>query len=129
MDPKQENPEEFLDDIASLEEADDLENDDNAFALDELSEVIAERDEFRDRFMRAVADAENARKRADRDRREAENYGGSKLGRDMLSVFDNLQRAVETISPHRWARRLIRRCMKRCLRRRCRTQRLATLFR
>jgi molecular chaperone GrpE len=29
--------------------------------------------------MRALADAENARKRADKDRREAEQYGGSKL--------------------------------------------------
>ena len=39
--------------------------------------------------MRAIADAENARKRSDRDRREAENYGGSKLARDLLPVYDN----------------------------------------
>ena len=46
---------------------------------------------MRDRFMRALADAENARKRGERDRREAEQYGGSKLARDMLPVYDNLQ--------------------------------------
>ena len=51
--------------------------------------------EFRDRFMRALADAENARKRSDKDRREAENYGGSKLARDMLPVYDNMKRALE----------------------------------
>ncbi len=45
--------------------------------------------------MRALADAENSRKRADKERREAEQYGGSKLARDMLPVYDNLKRAVE----------------------------------
>ena len=45
--------------------------------------------------MRALADAENARKRGDKARREAENYGGSKLARDMLPVYDNMKRAIE----------------------------------
>ena len=62
---------------------------------DEIAALEAERDEFRDRFMRALAEAENARKRSDRDRREAEQYGGSKMARDMLPVFDNLKRALE----------------------------------
>lgn len=65
--------------------------------LDEVEQLRAERDEMRDRFLRALADAENARKRADRDRREAENYGGSKLARDLLPVFDNMKRAVAAI--------------------------------
>ena len=43
----------------------------------ELDTVRAERDAFQDKFMRALAEAENMRKRADKDRREAENYGGS----------------------------------------------------
>lgn len=60
--------------------------------------LTAERDEFKDRFMRAVADAENIRKRAERDRREAENYGGSKLARDLLPVYDNLHRALGAIA-------------------------------
>ncbi len=61
----------------------------------ELEDLRAERDEFKDRFMRALADAENSRKRSERDRREAEQYGGSKLARDMLPVFDNMSRALE----------------------------------
>lgn len=68
----------------------------------EEAEIVAlkvERDELRDRFMRALADAENSRKRADRDRREAEQYGGSKLARDLLPVYDSMKRAVETIKP------------------------------
>jgi molecular chaperone GrpE len=64
--------------------------------LDDVETLRAERDDMRDRFMRALADAENSRKRSDRDRREAEQYGGSKLSRDILPVFDNLKRAVES---------------------------------
>jgi len=62
---------------------------------DEIERLKAERDDMRDRFMRALADAENARKRGERDRREAEQYGGSKLARDMLPVYDALRRALE----------------------------------
>ena len=64
----------------------------------ELERLRAERDELRDRFMRALADAENARKRGDKARREAEQYGGAKLSRDLLPVFDNLKRAVGTVT-------------------------------
>ncbi|MEL7460435.1 MAG: nucleotide exchange factor GrpE [Pseudomonadota bacterium] len=63
-----------------------------------IEKLTAERDDMRDRFMRALADAENTRKRGERDRREAEQYGGAKLSRDMLPVFDNLKRALETIT-------------------------------
>ncbi len=91
------NKEEFLDDIESLEaELDRIEEDDEAQEVDELEQMCAERDEFKDRFMRALADAENSRKRSDRDRREAEQYGGSKLARDMLPVYDNMKRALES---------------------------------
>lgn len=62
-----------------------------------IESLTAERDEFRNRFMRALADAENTRKRSERDRREAEQYGGSKLSRDILPVFDNLRRALDVV--------------------------------
>jgi molecular chaperone GrpE len=64
----------------------------------EIEALRAERDEYHDRFMRALADAENARKRGERDRREAEQYGGSRLCRDILPVYDNLQRALDAVS-------------------------------
>jgi molecular chaperone GrpE len=87
----------FLDDLANAEAEEFAEEmaeiDDEDLEIETLR---AERDELRDRFMRALADAENARKRSDKDRREAENYGGSKLARDMLPVYDNMKRALET---------------------------------
>ena len=87
---------EFLDDIDEVEAeefAEDMAEFDDAEV--ELDELRAERDAYRDRFMRALADAENARKRSDKDRREAERYGGSKLARDMLPVYDNMKRAID----------------------------------
>jgi molecular chaperone GrpE len=65
--------------------------------VDELEVVRAERDELRDKFMRVLADAENSRKRAERDRKEAELYGGTRLARDLLPVYDNLNRAIQAI--------------------------------
>ena len=64
----------------------------------EIAGLRAERDEMRDRWLRAMADAENARKRGERDRREGEQYGGSKLARDLLPVYDNLTRALDAAS-------------------------------
>lgn len=93
------NPDEndFLDDISDIEaDAEELQEIDEDEL--ELEELRADRDNYRDKFMRALADAENARKRSDKDRREAENYGGSKLARDMLPVYDNMKRALDTVT-------------------------------
>ena len=70
---------------------------DDFMQQDELSALRVERDEMKDRFMRALADAENARKRGERDRREAEQYGSTRLARDLLPVYDNLRRALNSI--------------------------------
>ena len=67
--------------------------------VDEMSDTIDrltnERDDMRDRWMRTLADAEIARKRGEKDRREAEQYGGAKFARDMLPIYDSLKRAVD----------------------------------
>ena len=84
----------FLDDVSAAEAelADMAEISDEAAEIDALR---AERDELKDKFMRALAETENARKRSEKARREAEQYGGSRLARDMLPVYDNLKRALE----------------------------------
>lgn len=76
----------------------DLDQADMTAANDEIEALKAERDDLRDKFMRALADAENSRKRADRDRREAEQYGSTRLARDLLPVFDNLKRALNAVN-------------------------------
>ena len=66
--------------------------------IDEIDLLRQERDDYKDRFMRALAEAENARKRSDKARREAEQYGGSRLARDMLPVYDNMKRALDAVT-------------------------------
>ncbi|MEM7545705.1 MAG: nucleotide exchange factor GrpE [Pseudomonadota bacterium] len=60
----------------------------------EIAVLTAERDELQDKLMRALAEAENTRRRAERDRKDAEAFGGTKLARDILSVHDNMERAL-----------------------------------
>ena len=90
------------DELMPEEELIDITDPESMEEPEEISEaveaVIAERDEYKDRFMRALADAENLRKRGERDRRDAEKYGGSKLARDMAPVYDNLKRALEAVT-------------------------------
>ena len=94
--PKNEDVLDDIDDAEAEGLADEFaEIDDEALELDELS---GERDQLKDRLMRALAEAENARKRGDKARRDAEQYGGSKLARDMLPVYDNMKRALDTMT-------------------------------
>ncbi|MFN4171212.1 MAG: nucleotide exchange factor GrpE [Pseudorhodobacter sp.] len=86
------------DQATDFQETDPLAEDPSQTGFDHAAEIEAlraERDDMRDRFMRALADAENSRKRGERDRREAEQYGSSKLARDILPVYDNLRRALD----------------------------------
>lgn len=65
-----------------------------------MSEEDALRDEIsvlQDRLMRALAEAENQRKRGIRERQEAEERGGRRLARDILPVYDNMKRALSSI--------------------------------
>ena len=64
-------------------------------AAEMLAALETERDEFKDKWMRAVAEAENVRRRAERDKNDAQTYGGTRLARDLLSVYDNLERALK----------------------------------
>ncbi len=65
------------------------------FLQQQLVTVEAERDELNDKHLRALAEGENIRRRAMKDREEGEKYGGVRLARDMLAVYDNLARALE----------------------------------
>ena len=96
----QDNEDNFLDDIMAetgVGPEDDMTLDDLVAEGDDMDALREENNQLKDAYMRALADAENTRKRADRDRREAENYGGSRLARDLLPVYDNLERALRMV--------------------------------
>ncbi len=69
----------------------------NTLKEETYDEIIKERDALKDRLIRSLADSENLRKRGERDRKDAEVYGGTKLARDLLSVHDNMSRALDAI--------------------------------
>lgn len=69
-----------------------------AVERDEVSALRAEVADLKDRLLRTLADAENTRKRAERDRRDAETYGATRFARDLLSVHDNFDRALDAVT-------------------------------
>ena len=76
----------------------DLSNDDQTTTDNieiKLENLEKERDDFKDKLMRSLAENENIRKRALKDRQDSEIYAVSKMSRDILSVYDNLQRALD----------------------------------
>ena len=55
--------------------------------------------ELTDRLLRAHAEMDNLRKRTERDKEETAKYAITKFARDVLSVGDNLQRAIAAVPP------------------------------
>jgi len=61
----------------------------------EVAELRRQLDEKHDRLLRALADAENTRRRAQRERDEFAKYATESLLRDLIPVLDNLDRALD----------------------------------
>ena len=59
--------------------------------------LIAENKTLRDRLLRALAEAENTRRRAERTAEEARQYAISDFARELLVVADNLQRTIDAV--------------------------------
>ena len=74
------------------------EKDQKEIEKNDEEELLIENEKLKDKLMRSLADFENLRKRSERERKDAELYGGTKLARDLLSVYDNLSRALENIN-------------------------------
>ncbi len=63
---------------------------------DALKTEIAD---LKDRLLRALAETENVRRRAERDKREESQYAITKFARDMLGIADNFGRALSACPP------------------------------
>lgn len=68
-----------------------------AVAGPDIAAIEAENADLRDRLLRAAAEMENTRKRAEREKLDAARYANAGFGRDMLEVSDNLRRALATL--------------------------------
>ncbi|GJE81950.1 MULTISPECIES: nucleotide exchange factor GrpE [Methylorubrum] len=62
-----------------------------------LAAAIAERDEFKDRLLRTLAEMENLRRRTEREVADARTYAVTNFARDMLNAADNIHRALESV--------------------------------
>lgn len=83
---------------AELEEAQDQATDasqgQEADQVDPLEELRKESADNYDKFLRAMADMDNLKKRFAKERSELLRYAGENLARDLLDVVDNLNRAA-----------------------------------
>jgi molecular chaperone GrpE len=65
-----------------------------------LQSLQAEVDTLRDQRLRALAEAENIRRRADKEKADASQYAVTKFARDMLGIADNFARALAAVPAH-----------------------------
>ena len=65
--------------------------------LDRLSELEKELEEVRQHVLYAQAETQNVRRRLEQEKINAANYAATGFARDMLSVKDNLERALAAI--------------------------------
>src|SRR3954453_8454540 len=62
-----------------------------------LAAAEAEAADAKDRLLRALAETENVRRRAQREREDASKYAIAGFAKDLLSAADNLRRALESL--------------------------------
>ncbi len=67
----------------------------NLAQLQQLEGLKAENADLRDRLLRNMAEMENFRRRAERDKSDGMKYAITEFARDIVSIGDNLRRAIE----------------------------------
>jgi len=60
-----------------------------------LQKIIKERDEYKDNYIRNLAEVDNFRKRIQKEKEEYQKYALSEFLLDLLQVYDNLERALK----------------------------------
>ena len=62
---------------------------------EEVAKAVKEKEEVSDRLLRAAADLENFRRRAEREKEELRKYGSDKVVSELLPAVDNMERALQ----------------------------------
>lgn len=65
--------------------------------LDPIEALRAENAELKDQVLRTLAEMENLRRRTEREVKDAKQYAVASFARDMLTVSDNLRRALDAL--------------------------------
>lgn len=77
--------------------ADIAEGQDNQADFEAFMRLAKENEELKDRALRLAAEMENLRRRTQREVTDAKSYAVANFARDMLSVSDNMRRALDAI--------------------------------
>lgn len=77
---------------------DEPESGDLAREAAQIAGLQAEIAELKDRYLRSVAETENVRRRADREKTEAAQFAFTRFAKDLLNVVDNFSRAVDALT-------------------------------
>ena len=83
--------------VPSDDPAGDPEEDNESSPEEEVIRLEGELASMHDKLLRAVAETENVRRRAQRDKEDTARYAVSNFSRDLLSVADNLRRALDSV--------------------------------
>ena len=75
---------------------------DNPYAAEfaVLEALKAEIESLKDQRLRALAEVENIRRRAEKEKSEASQYAVTKFARDMVGIADNFARALAAVPSH-----------------------------
>jgi molecular chaperone GrpE len=65
----------------------------------QIAELETQAAALKDKYLRAYAEMENTRRRAEKDVADARNFSIAGFARDMLAVADNFERALSAIDP------------------------------
>jgi len=101
FDNEVEKPEELEDLEISILDDGDIELPEGP-TIDEALQQIAELDkklsETNEKMLRALAEAENTRRRGERARQDISKFSNANFARDLLNVSDNLRRALDSVT-------------------------------
>ncbi len=92
LNPTSKNEEEKSDE-EKLEQKEEVEN-----KISQENELREELESMKDEKLRLLAEMENLRKRSERDKSDSIRYGSMNLAREILSVNDNLSRALQSVN-------------------------------
>ena len=88
-------PNDIAETLIKLAEEDELPFDERD---EKIKALTAERDHARDQLLRAMADLQTFRRRAQADREDARKYGVQDLAETLLPVLDNFERTVKALA-------------------------------
>jgi molecular chaperone GrpE len=90
MNDETENSETEIPDVAEQPDA-------QPTADEVIAKLVAEVADYRDKALRALAETENVRRRLEREREDTARYAIARFAGDLLSVADNLRRALDAV--------------------------------